>query len=53
MPRRGDRGNVSAAPTVDLMRRLRINLGDATVADDIRSNKNTALTAKGFVGKIN
>ncbi len=45
LPRRDDRGNPATAPPVDIEGRLVANPNDATVAGDVRSNENLALTA--------
>ena len=45
LPLAGARGNVAAAPPMDLMGRLTGQPQDAVVAGDVRANENIALTA--------
>jgi hypothetical protein len=45
LPEAGARGDVDAAPEMELMGRLMGSPGDAVVAGDVRANENIALTA--------
>jgi hypothetical protein len=45
LPRKDSRGNPATAPAVDVDGRLLANPNDATIAGDVRSNENLALTA--------